>query len=232
MCDDCDDDKATREDDSLETRRPCRGPRGLQLVIVWYYTDPRRVGEVFDVPAGRRVVIGRDPEAAHPVRRRPDGDDPRRPPLDDPHLSRRHLYVEPHGSQYLTVWRGGSSAVFVNDQPLERDEPRQLVPGALVQLGKRLLLLVSPPGGRASSAGGIVSSSSKKVSAYRRSRSLRHITHDPRWSATAGASSSAMIASAGGWDPASPSGDDTTPSKLRDRSGALSSERPGRVHER
>ncbi|MEO0602843.1 MAG: hypothetical protein AAF211_15485, partial [Myxococcota bacterium] len=77
----------TTLEDSLETNFKKPGPDEFQLVIVWYYGDPSRVGEVFDVPRGRTAVIGRDPSALRPVRRRPGADMPR-PGFDDPHLSR------------------------------------------------------------------------------------------------------------------------------------------------
>ncbi|MEM6927039.1 MAG: sigma 54-interacting transcriptional regulator [Myxococcota bacterium] len=142
----------TTLEDSLETNIGSGRPEGFQLVIVWHYGDPGRAGEVFDVPRGRPGVIGRDPSALRPVRRRPGGDVVR-PGFDDPHISRRHLLVQANGQQGVTVRRGGRSAVLVRDQRLEPEESRQAIPGTLIQLGKRLLLLVTfreqpegPPG--------------------------------------------------------------------------------------
>jgi len=126
-------------DESLAGAEVVRGRSGLWLVVAWCYEDPSRVGEGFDVDGG--IVIGRDPSAARPVQRRPDGD-VRCPPLTDRRLSRHHLEVDRRGS-HLELRRRGGNSVVVDDRPLDPGESILVTAGAHVLLSGRLLLLVT-----------------------------------------------------------------------------------------
>ncbi|HVW27579.1 MAG TPA: sigma 54-interacting transcriptional regulator [Polyangiaceae bacterium] len=122
-------------------------PDALVLAIVWYESEPWRVGEVCVVPVSGPGVVFTLGRGATPsegrerrlefVRNRAGVFEPQ-PPLSAPKLSRVQLRVEAKGAELLEVCNVGRSRLKHDGNLVQSAQVR---PGSTLQIGRELLLL-------------------------------------------------------------------------------------------
>lgn len=118
------------------------------LVLLWYWRDPSRVGEVAAVPCCS--VLGRAPAEGRPVswvRQRPGCNEPR-PLLDDRRLSRLQLELRPSADAVVVLNRGRRE-LLVDGVPMRQASARR---GAVLTVKDVAVLMLEwrertlPPG--------------------------------------------------------------------------------------